>query len=297
MANTIVITRDDLDNDNNNSFTYNYPTGMLFDNHEIAVESVSINYAWANISAILNNNQFTYQWVARNEAGDADVTTTHTLTIQDGLYELADINARFQLEMIKNGHYLLNATGDYVFYAEWLVNPNTYKFDLVTYVVPTSLPSGFTTPVADAAAGTSAFVGFPLATFRPRIQMVSNNNFYKLVGFSPTFDSGLNVGATLNATHSSINAPQIHPNSNVFVSINKIENKYAQPSTIIHNVVPDTGFGQTIVDRPNQFAFVKLRKGNYAQLQLTLLGSDKTPLKNMLDPDIVIVLLIREATK
>ena len=51
MPSTIVITRDNLDNDDNNSFTYNYPSGMPFDNHEVAVESVSIPYAWANISS------------------------------------------------------------------------------------------------------------------------------------------------------------------------------------------------------------------------------------------------------
>jgi surface polysaccharide O-acyltransferase-like enzyme len=33
--------------------------------------------------------------------------------------------------------------------------------------------------------------------------------------------------------------------------------------------------------------------GNYNQINVQLLGADKTPLKNMLDSDVVIVLLIR----
>ena len=100
MPSTIVITRDNLDNDDNNSFTYNYPSGMPFDNHEVAVESVSIPYAWANISSVLGNNQFTYSWVV------GSTETAYTVTVEDGLYELSDINARLQFEMITNGHYL-----------------------------------------------------------------------------------------------------------------------------------------------------------------------------------------------
>ena len=96
MPNTIVITRDDLDNDDNNSFTYNYPSGSHFDNHEIALESVSMPYAWANISAAQNNNQFIYSWVV------GATETQYTITLEDGLYELADINARLQFEMITN---------------------------------------------------------------------------------------------------------------------------------------------------------------------------------------------------
>jgi hypothetical protein len=286
MPSTIVITRDNLDNDDNNSFTYNYPSGMPFDNHEVAVESVSIPYAWANISSVLGNNQFTYSWVV------GTTETAYTITIEDGLYELSDINARLQFEMITNGHYL-QKDDDNIFYLEFVVNPNTYKFDLNTYVFPTSLPAGYTQPVADTAAGASAFPGFPTQTFRPRIQMVSGISFYKLIGFASDFDSGISTGATTNATHSSTTSPQIHPNHNVFVAINKIENVYASPSTIVHNLVPNVGFGQQIIDRPNQYAFVNIRKGNYNQINVQLLGADKTPLKNMLDSDVVIVLLIR----
>ena len=143
------------------SFKYNYPSGTPFDNHEVAVESVSIPYAWANIIYVLGNNQFTYSWVV------GSTETAYTITIEDGLYELSDINARLQFEMISNGHYL-QKDDDNVFYLEFVVNPNTYKFDLNTYVFPTSLPAGYTQPVADTAAGAAAFPGFPTQTFRPR---------------------------------------------------------------------------------------------------------------------------------
>ena len=49
----------------------------------------------------------------------------------------------------------------------------------------------------------------------------------------------------------------------------------------------------TIVDKPNEYAWNKLLEGQYNQLRLQFLGSDNQPLK-ILDPDTVIVMLIRE---
>lgn len=288
MPSTIVVTQNDIQSADNNVLQYNFPTGAQFDNHEICIESVAINYSWPNInSTTLNNNAFQYQWTV------GSTTTTHTVTLPDGLYELADINAYLQYKFIQNGHYLKDSDSNNVFYAEFLVNANTYKFDLVTYPVPTSLPTGFTQPVADSAAGAAAWVGYPSSTFNPNVKLVSGNNFYKLIGFTSTFESGLNAGNNTNLTFSSTTAPQIHPNSNVFISIDNIQNKYASPSTIIHNLVANVGFGERVIDRPNEFAFNSLTKGQYNNFRLSILGTDLKPLQ-ILDPDIVIVLLIRE---
>ena len=75
--------------------------------------------------------------------------------------------------------------------------------------------------------------------------------------------------------------------------MSNIDNIYANPSSIIHSVVVNTGFGEVILDRPNEAYFNSLIKGSYNQIRCQFLGSDFSAL-TILDPDIVIVLLIRE---
>ena len=103
--------------------------------------------------------------------------------------------------------------------------------------------------------------------------MVSSNNFHKLIGFINTFESGLASGGNQNLSFSSTTAPIIQPNFNLFIGLQNINNEYASPSSIIHSVSPQVGFGQLIVDRPNEFAFNDLIKGTYNKLRLQILGS------------------------
>ena len=75
--------------------------------------------------------------------------------------------------------------------------------------------------------------------------------------------------------------------------MSNIQNPYANPSTIIHNLVTQGAFGATIIDKPNEFAWNRLIEGQYNQFRLQFLGSDNQPLK-ILDPDTVVVMLIKE---
>ena len=147
--NTIVLNQTNiLAGSNNSTLVYNFPTSVRFDNHQIAVQSVNMYYSWTNInSTSLKNNTFTYTWVV------AGTTTSYTVTIPNGLYEISDINSFLQYTFIQRGQYLINTTGQYVYYAEFLVNPNTYSVNIITYPVPTSLPTGWTLPVANAQTG------------------------------------------------------------------------------------------------------------------------------------------------
>ena len=290
MGKTIVINQENIVNSDNNILEYSFPNSVQFSNHEIAVSQVNMYYSWTNINANpLFNNQFQYQWTV------GSTTTTYTVNLPNGLYEVADLNAYLQAEFIENGHYLKDADGNNVFYAEFVVSNTAYGVVINSYPVPTSLPTGFTQPTQDAQAtsSTAAWAGYPTTTFNPNIKMVSSNNFHKLIGFSNTFKSGLASGGNQNLSFSSTTAPIIQPNFNLFIGLQNINNEYASPSSIIHSVSPQVGFGQLIVDRPNEFAFNDLIKGTYNKLRLQILGSDKLPIK-IIDPEIVIVLLIRE---
>ena len=86
--NTVVLNSNNIvAGTNNSTLLYNFPNSVKFTNHQVAVQSVNMYYSWQNInSTSLKNNTFTYTWVV------AGTTTTYTVTIPNGLYEITDIN-------------------------------------------------------------------------------------------------------------------------------------------------------------------------------------------------------------
>jgi hypothetical protein len=287
MVATIVLNQSNIVQDGqNNKLVYSFPNSVAFPHHEIAVQSINMYYAWANVNnSPLNNYLFTYTWVA------GTTSTTYNVSIPSGLYELADINSYFQYICIKNGTYLINSSGQNVYYAELIINPTRYAVQVNTFPVPTSLPSGWTAPVADPASGTAGWVGFPTQTFNPQLTFPAN--FNQLIGFTAGFQTSLNTGVGTNLSYLSSTAPQIQPNSSIYISISNILNKYAVPNSIIYSLSPAVAFGEQINEYPPQFAWNKLLPGTYNELRLTFLGIDKNPIQ-ILDPNMTIVLVIRD---
>lgn len=285
--NTIVLNQSNiLAGSNNSTLVYKFPTSVKFDNHQIAVQSVNMYYSWQNInSTSLKNNSFTYTWVV------GSTTTTYTVSIPAGLYEIADINNYLQFVFIQAGQYLINTTGQYVYYAEFIVNPNTYAVNIITYPVPTSLPSGWTAPVANPQTGAVAFVGFPTTYFNPLITIPAN--FSLIVGYATNFATSQNTGNNTILTYTSSIAPQVQPNPTALMTISNISNEYSSPSSIIHSVVPDVGFGELIKSVPNEYVFCKLLKGTISSLFIRFVGQDSNSLA-IQDPNMSIILLIRE---
>jgi hypothetical protein len=284
MVATIVLNSTNIVGTGNNQLVYTFPNSVSFPNHLIAVQSINMYYSWANINVSpLNNYQFSYTWTS------GATLTTYTLSVPDGLYEVADLNYFLQFNMRKNGTYLINASGQPVYYAEFIVNPNRYSVQINTFPVPTSLPTGWTAPLADTAAGLAAFAGFPTTSITPVITLIGN--FAKLFGYVAGYAT--TTSATLNLSFNSSTAPNIQPNASLFLAISNISNKYANPSSIIYNVTPNVGFGEQIQERPPEFGWNKLLEGTYNQLRIQLLGSDLSPVQ-VLDPNMTIVLVIKE---
>jgi len=289
MVATIVLNQSNIVPDgNNNTLVYRFPNSVAFPHHEIAVQNITMYYAWENINtAPLANTTFSYRWTV------AAVTTTFNVTIPRGLYEIADLNNFLQFTFIQNGHYLIDAAGQNVYYAEFLVNPNRYAVQINTFPVPTSLPAGWVAPVADPASGAAAFPGFPTATFNPSLSIPNNLN--RILGFTTPvpFVTSLNSGVGTNLSFLSNTAPQVQPNSSVYLAITNIANKYAIPNSIIYSVSPSVAFGEQIRETPPQFAWNKLLSGTYNELRVSFLGIDFKTL-TILDPNMTIVLVIRD---
>ena len=284
MVATVVLNSTNIVGSGNNQLVYTFPNSVSFPNHLIAVQSINMYYSWANVNASpLNNNKFSYTWTV------GAAVTTYTLTVPDGLYEVSDLNYFLQYNMILNGTYLINAAGENVYYAEFIVNPNRYSVQINTFLVPTSLPAGWTAPTGSVPDGTAPFVGFPTVSITPIITLIGN--FAELFGYTAGYAT--TTSTTLNLSFNSSTAPNIQPNSSLYLAISNISNKYAIPSSIIYNITPNVGFGEQIQERPPEFGWNKLLEGTYNQLRVQLLGHDFAPVQ-VLDPNMTIVLVIKE---
>jgi len=275
---TIVLNQSNIVSGTNNStLIYNFPSSVDLTGCEIAISNLTMYYAWDNINATsLQNNVFTYQWTT------GVTTVTYTVTIPNGLYEIADINAYLQFTFIANGHYLVDSTGNNVYYAELEVNPTQYAIQVNTFAVPTSLPSGFSNP---------AVLVFPTVTFNPNL--VFPAKFNEIIGFAVNFSTGLNAGVGTSLSFLSTIAPQVQPNPSLLIAISGIDNKYANPSSIIYSVAPNVGLGQLIVEKPPEFNFNRLLSGQYNQLRLQLLGTNFASIV-IRDPNMTIILVIKD---
>lgn len=279
-SNIILTSRNIVPNTNNSVLTYKFPNSVTFNNHEIALSSLQMYYSWQNInSSTLRNNVLTYTW-----ENAANVVTTYTITIPSGLYEVGDINFYCQYVMIQNGHYLVNSAGQNVYFFEWIVNPTIYSIQLNTFQFPTALPVGWTNPAA---------VAFPAQTFKPQVSTPANFNL--IVGFSSTFTSARDLGTVYPNTDSytSTITPQVQPNPTLLVTSSNIDNKYAVPSSVIYSITPIVAIGEQIIEKPPEFSWNKMLSGTYAELRITLTGTDNGPVV-ILDPNMTMILAIRE---
>ena len=274
---TIVLgERDIVPNSNNTTLVYRFPNSVDLTGCQIAVSSIQMYYSWDNININFENNTFSYNWIV------AGVPTTFTVVIPNGLYEIKDINNFLQFSFIQNGHYLVDDNGLNVYYADFIVNPTRYAIQINTFPVPTALPLGWSNP---------AGLVFPLVTFNPIITLPPK--FNDILGFTAGFTTPQNLGIGTNLSFLSSKAPQVQPNNNLLVGLSGIDNKYANPSSIIYSVSPAVGLGELITDRPANFNWNRILAGTYNQLRLQFIGNTYENL-NIRDPNMTIILVIQD---
>ena len=292
----VVLNQNNITPDGLNSeLVYKFPNSVIFKDKYISVSSVSMFYSWFNILSTQANNNFTYTWT-----DNLGVTTTYTILIPDGLYEITDINNYIQFVCIANATYwTISGVNYYPF--EMIVNPNRYAIQINTYLIPIVAPAGATIP--------AGFPGWPNVTRNTVVTIPIN--FNAIIGYPANFTSNANVAnayvpptAVLANNFVAKNAlgtlsylsnvsPQVQPNSNVLFNISNINNPYSQPSSVIYSLSPNVAIGSQISDRPPNFMWNKLIDGTYNELRLQLKGVNGQRLA-IQDPNMTILLTIRD---
>lgn len=274
----IIINSSSLVNNQfDNTYTYQFPQGSVqFKGSKVAVGSVNMYYSWFNITATNNNNSYEIIWPVG--AG----TSTFTVTMPDGSYDVSGLNTYLQQFCVTNGLYLINGAGDYVYYMEFVENSAYYAVQLNTYPIPLALPAGWSAP--------GTFPGFPaVSTFTPQL-VVSANNFTTIIGFS----SGTYPNPQQTTTYSvlSTSTPQLSIVQSVLLSCGLLKNRYSNPNTILYSFTTGgTTFGNLISSSPSFPTWVPIQDGSYNDFQIRFLDQDYNDII-INDTNIVITLLI-----
>jgi len=223
-----------------------------------------------------NNNKFSYIWT------DGSGSTTINITIQDGAYNVATINAYLQYIMLSNGHYLIDADGQYVYYLEMVVNPTYYAIEFRAYPLPTSLPSGWTNP---------ASIVFPATASTPQF-IIPNTDIQQLLGFP----AGTYPSAVQSTTYNTLspNTPIITEVQSIIVLCSLLNNRLSVPNTILYSfTIGNRQFGELIYFSVPELIFTDIQDGFYDRFELQFVDQNFNPL-GINDTNLVVQLVVRK---
>jgi hypothetical protein len=263
---TIILNSSNIVPDGTNSkFQYIFPQGgYTFKDDLIAVNSISQYFSTFNISTTYQNNSFSYIWIDG---------TTNAVSIPDGYYSVAQLNAFLQSVFYANKHYLTTSAGQIVYLLELVINQSRYAVSLNTYLISTAIATANSWTIASGATWV-----LPTNSILPYLVVPSTNNFGKLIGFaSGQFPAGTIAGVPPAQTQTpsfavsqsilSTIAPQITPYSSFLVFCSLVNNRSVIPSQLIYSYTP-TGavFGSLQeYNTQSELAWNTIQDGMYTQ--------------------------------
>ena len=283
MTSTIVLTTKHLvDTTKNSTFQYDFPNSIKFEEMELALVGGAMYYSWFNISKDLNNTKFEYEYVLSADPNGDPVKVQ--VELEEGLYEISDLNKALQHSFIINDLYLVDSNGDYVYFAEFLINPTLYSCDINSYIVPTLDSNTYTqASIDDFPAEVGTFLNIRLLS-----------GFNEILGFEAGFETNSSFAETSDFTRTSSSAPNVQPNSSVLVDCNLIDNPYGNPAGIISTIIPNVSLGGLISIDPNEHTYSPILKGIHNNVRIRLLNKTTLQPLSIRDPQITLVLGIRK---
>lgn len=292
MVRTLVLNSENIvPNTNNSVLQYRFPQGGVYLKDEyIAVQQISLYNSVFNISASLNNNQFSYTWI--------DGSVNQVIFPASGIHlSLSQINSYFQSVMIANNHYYTSA-GQNVYLMEILVNQSSYAYQI----------NCFATSVAIALANTwvipvgASWVN-PTASIVPMVNIPATN-IQSLLGFDAgsypnTVIAGIPPAQTQTPVVASPysvlsqNAPQIEPQPTYLGLCSLVNNELVIPNETIVSITPiGVIFGGLFNIQFSGLAYNKVDDGNYTQFTFSFVD-DLGQRIQFQDPNILIILIMK----
>ena len=264
---SIIINANNITNTTTNStFQVDFDRTINLNDKHISLTSASLYFSWRNITTL--NNTFSYIWIDDVE---------YYVVLPIGLYEISDIKAYFQFVMSQNDHVMTNTdTGSTVYFIDFVVSNTNYSIDILTYPVPASLPTGFTSDIT--------FIGVEK---NPRLKLPSAIN--EIFGYEKDFIT--DAGSSILSFSSTI-APNVSPDNSVLIVCDMVENEFSNLG-ILYAISPSVGIGSLIVDKPAYPIYSKLRNGNFNHLTFRILSSKTFRPIELIDPEINFIFSIK----
>ena len=120
MSKTLVINSSNYIIGSNNKFVYRFPNTQTFEaGSSIGLSSISIYNSTFNIEKNRGNNVIQIIWLG----------TTYTIIIDDGYYNVSDLNFKIQQFCILNNLYLLSNSGSNIIYYYCVSRSKPYYLD------------------------------------------------------------------------------------------------------------------------------------------------------------------------
>ena len=245
-----------------NKFTYTLPTRYLAGNNDrVSLKSLRMYYSWYNMTSSRKNNSFSYTWVDN---------TTHTITLQDGIWSFADFQKYLEQEMFSKRHYLLDNNGRPVYYIRFQSNPVFYRISLTVAAVPAVLPAGYTAPAGWVAPATikTPQVHIPATAIRSYLGFDAGS--YPVSAQATTFQ--VNGSST----------PQVTDISSLMLQSNLVHNEYGPDSRTLasFNVEPGAEPGSMLREVPPYQDWIPVQsQGKFTEITLEVVDQNSRPVK------------------
>jgi hypothetical protein len=194
------------------------------------------------------------------------------------------MNSFLQQFCITNSLYLINASGQYVYYIVFTLNTNSYANEVLFFKVPTSLPSGY-------QPAPSGWHGFPATTFCPTLTISATtgiSNFGVFLGLSAGTYGGT---ASDNSQLSNIVPIGTLVNA-ITIRCNIVNNNIAMPSDLITSIPINSTFGSNITYSPTFEQFVSIKSGVYNNLIVSFTDQNFNTIFAK-DPNVIITMIIK----
>jgi hypothetical protein len=275
MASNIILNKTHIQNlgNGNNVLRYDLPKSVEFGEEDtVSLSNLNIYYSWFNITSRFNNNRFFYKWY-NDVDGTPDVLTE--IVIDDGWYSTLTLNEAILQKMTKNGHYLESIDGKtFLYFMELKSNQTFYATSVILSSVSQQYDFHDGNGLVDIGTQYKTPTGWKLpATFKaPEFIFPSNNNFYKLLGFSA--GATLSIYTSTDTTQRSetflnTQTPAMLPNSSYIMTCNLVSNDLSIPNDVMYSfTIPNnTGFGDLIGIHPDAIK-CKIKAGVYNYMEV-----------------------------
>lgn len=269
MSANIILNKNNINNSFNSELRYEFNKPHTFQKGDtIALSHINLFYSWFNITSYYNNNKFQYVWWDNNGL----LTDIVDVVIPDGYYSVNTLNEYLQSQMVKNNHYLTNGSNN-IYFIEFLTNSTYYSTEIRLSSLKNLEEFGDNVVLPPNATWT-----LPAQYQTPKVNILSNNNFDKYLGFnSGSIFEDLTVEPTTAGQYSFLNnfTPTIDVSNSYIITCNMVENNLSVPNNVLTSFATPNGVGiGDLISLNSDVIYSKIKEGTYKEIIIKIYDQD-----------------------